>query len=125
MAYIYCANLWCDSCGKAIMADLEKEFTPEQLQGRQQSGDSDDWPQHCGDLGESDSPSHCGANEECLEAEVLPSGRKIGSLLSTDLTYYGADYVADAIKEGGEVAEFWRKAFSDYPQVAAQVEEKT
>ena len=46
-----------------------------------------------------------------IEAEVLPSGDKIGALLSTSLTADGADYVREAVAEGGEVAEFWRDAF--------------
>lgn len=114
MAYIYCADLYCDSCGKDIMARLDKEGKTPENPDDERSFDSDDYPKYVGDPGESDSPSHCGSHADCLEAEVLPSGDKIGCLLSTELTQDGVEYVREAIKDGGEVAEFWANAFSDY-----------
>ena len=51
-------------------------------------------------------------------AEVLPDGSKIGCLLSTDLTSEGAEYVKQAVAEGGDVAEFWKDQFDwiDFPE---------
>ena len=51
---------------------------------------------------------------DCLEAIELPSGRKIGALLSTDLTGDGVRYTREAIAGGGEVAELWAEEFSHY-----------
>ena len=117
MAFMFQADLWCDSCGQAIREDLDAEGKRPEDPEDEYSYDSDEYPKEVGDPGESDSPSHCGAGEECLEAEVLPSGRKISALLSTSLTSDGAEYVKEAVVEGGEVANFWREAFDwiDFP----------
>ena len=78
------------------------------------SYDSDEFPKFAADSGESDCPQHCGAGEDCLEAIELPSGRKVGALLSTDLTDDGVRYTQEAIAVGGEVAELWAEEFSHY-----------
>ena len=109
MVTIYQADIYCDDCGKAIEADLLQ-------QGKEQPDydapqDTDTWPSIGHPDEATDSPAHCGAHEDCLNAEVLPSGRKIGELLSTDLTDYGIEYVQEAVAEGGEVAMFWQEQF--------------
>lgn len=111
MAAIYQADIWCDSCADAIRTDLDKAGHTPEGPSDEYSYDSDEYPKGVGDPGESDSPSHCGAGGECLEAEELPSGYKIGALLSDELTEDGEDYVREAIAEGGEVAEFWSTQF--------------
>lgn len=86
-----------------------------------QQMDTDDWPS-CGCPEEAvDSPSHCGAHAECLEAEVLEDGSKIGKLLGTSLTSDGENYVAEQLFEGAlrkdgpsPVEKFWAEQFSDY-----------
>jgi hypothetical protein len=118
MPYIYAADLWCDSCGEAIKADILSKASPAEMETPVWQDDSDVFPQYVGeDTGESDSPSHCGSGETCLECETLPSGRKIGALLSTSLTREGETYVKEKVREGGEVAEFWKSAFDwiDFP----------
>jgi len=111
MPYIYQADLYCDSCGEDIRKRLDEEGkTPENLND-EHTYDSDNYPKYVYEIGESDSPSHCGSHADCLEAETLPSRDKIGALLSTDLTTDGVLYVREAIEEGGEVAEFWNREF--------------
>ena len=85
----------------------------------------DEYPKYMSDDEESDSPQHCAAGEDCLECEILPSGHKIGALLSTNLTSDGVEYVKEQVQEGGEVAEFWREKFSwiDFPDKSEDEEE--
>lgn len=112
MVTIYQADVWCDSCGRAIEADLRAAGKAPPDYGP--PWDTDDWPSH-GHPGEAtDCPQHCGSGEDCLEAEVLPSGRKVGAVLGDELTEYGVDYVREAVQEGGEVAELWAEVFADY-----------
>lgn len=108
MPYMYAADLWCDSCGEAINRLASSQSDNPDVERAEYVGE---------DTGESDSPCHCGSHEDCLEAETLPSGRKIGALLSTSLTSYGIEYVKEAVADGGEVSEFWRQAFDwiDFP----------
>lgn len=107
MPAIYQADVWCDSCAQEIRERLQKVRVDHIDEDDERSYDSDEFPKRMGDDEESDSPQHCGSGEECLEAETLPSGRKVGALFGS-LTSDGIEYVKDAIVEGGEVAEFWR-----------------
>jgi hypothetical protein len=108
MAYIYAAELWCNSCGRAIRSKGHAPADPHD----EYSYDSDEYPKFVADAAEADCPQHCGAAEECIEAIELPSGRKVGALLSTELTRDGVLYVEEAIAEGGEVAELWAEQFA-------------
>lgn len=115
--YIFQADCFCDSCGKAIKADLDaKGLTPDDPE-KERTYDSDEYPKYADDDDASDCPQHCGSHEHCLEAEVLPSGRKIGALIGTNLTSDGIEYVKEKVAEGGEVADFWRERFDyiDFP----------
>ena len=119
MPAIYQADTWCDSCSEAIREQLLAE-TPEADRSRfdnERNYDSDEFPKVMGDDEESDCPQHCAGHGECLEAEVLPDGEKIGALLSTSLTAEGERYVKEVVAEGGAVAEFWRERFDwiDFP----------
>jgi len=114
MPFIYAADLWCDSCGRAIRKQLRREGHAPADPGDEYSYESNDFPKHASGSSEADCPQHCGAGEECLEAIALPSGRKIGALLSTELTGDGVRYVEVAIAEGGEVAELWAEEFANY-----------
>ena len=99
--YAYQAALWCDSCGQAIREELDKAKVDD-------SGDTDDYPQYADeDSSETDSPSHCDAGPDCLEAETLSDGIKVGALLAESLTADGKEYVRKAIALGGSVAELW------------------
>lgn len=114
MAFIYAADLWCNSCGRAICKRLRREAHAPADPHDEYSYDSDEFPKYVADPGEADCPQHCGAGDDCLEAVELPSGRKIGALLSPDLTGEGVRYVHEAIAEGGEVAALWAEEFAAY-----------
>lgn len=110
MVYIYQADLWCDECGKAIRRRIKAE-------GHAPKGetpcDSDEYPKHAHE-GESDSPNHCAAGDECPNAIELSDGRKVGELLTEDLTSDGEEYVRQAIAEGHLCAvEVWAEKWPD------------
>jgi hypothetical protein len=114
MAYIYQADLYCNSCGQEIIDRLTLECKAPEDPENEYSYDSDDFPKYVdAESEESDSPQHCGNHEDCLEAETLPNGRKIGALLGTCLTSYGLEYVLDCIKNdpNSEVVAFWKEQF--------------
>lgn len=107
--YAYNAELWCDSCGKKIIDELERL-------GYQDEGDTDGWPQYADeDQSWADSPSHCAGGEQCEHAEEI-GGRMIGCLLLENLTDEGVNYVKEAIRKecNDTVAGLWADEFSDY-----------
>lgn len=117
MAYIYCADIYCDDCGKACKEDIERAGHAPADPDDEHTYDSDDYPKWADDDDETDSPQHCGNHEHCLNAIELPSGRKIGALIGTNLTTHGAEYLREMLAENDgcpEVHAFWRGEFSDY-----------
>ena len=106
--------MFCDSCGRAIRKQIRREGHAPADPQDECSYDSDEYPKYAGDSGEADCPQHCGAAEECLEAIELPSGRKVGASVSTELTGEGIRYVESAVAEGGEVAQLWTEEFAAY-----------
>ncbi len=113
MPYIYCADIYCDSCGEAIKEDLSILDLAPPDPNDERTYDSDEYPKWIGDSEESDCPQHCGNHAKCLEAVELESGRKIGAPIG-ELTTQGVEYLREAVAEGGEVAEFWAYHFDDY-----------
>ncbi len=110
MPAIYQADCWCDSCAERIRTNLDFEGkTPASTDER--AYDSNEYPKYMSEDEESDCPQHCGALIECLEAEILQDGTKIGALLSRSLTDAGKQYVKEYILQGGVVAAFWRQEF--------------
>jgi len=113
MSYIYQADVWCDDCGRTICERLTKEGKAPADPSNQWSYDSDDYPKRTGDDEESDTPQHCAAGENCLNAVTLPSGGKVGFLFG-ELTRDGIQYVKDAVVEGRtEVTDLWQQHFRD------------
>lgn len=111
MAYAYNCDIFCDDCGAIIIEDCDKK-------GQEDTGDTNEYPQHGSDDEETDSPQHCASGEECPNAITLSDGTKIGCLIGTSLTTDGVEYVKEAVKEGGLCAtEVWREEFSwiDFP----------
>lgn len=99
MAYIYQAASWCDSCGAAIRERLTEEGKAPEDPDDEHTYDSDDFPKGpFSDDDESDSPNHCDAGAECLEALDLHDGSKVGAIVS-GLTEEGIVYVRVAITE--------------------------
>ena len=147
MPAIYQADVWCDDCADSIKDRICDElwdsnenapFKGDPLcpDGRPVSDftsrdelsdyldmmdhneyDSDEYPKDYPGGNESDCPDHCGAHAGCLNAIELSDGSKIGAWLENDLTSDGVDYVKQAVREGGEVAELWREWYSwiDFP----------
>lgn len=125
--YVYQADTWCDSCGADIIRTLESEGYVPTI-----PDDSDHWPQSAAEE-ETDGPDHCASAGECLEAIDLADygfapdaslygaeSRKIGALLSPDLTEAGYAYLAEMLAESDPTPyqralhALWREAF---PQV--------
>ena len=113
MAYIYCAEIFCDSCGKDIRTNLDRQGLAPADPLNEWSYDSGEYPKQVDDDEESDCPQHCGSHADCLEAVTLDSGHKVGKPLG-ELTEDGVEYVREAIAEGGEVAEYWASLYADY-----------
>lgn len=117
MAYAYQSDVYCDTCAREIMDMLD-------TQKREDTGDTDDYPQWGDDNEETDCPQHCASGEECLEHITLSDGTKIGCLIGTSLTPEGIVYVKEAVAEAhqeGETTsvaiEIWEKEFDwiDFP----------
>ena len=116
--YIYEADIFCEDCGEAIRKQRICEgFAPENPDD-ESSYDSDDFPKgpYLDGGGICDSPQHCGNGSDCLNAEIfdeLSKDHKIGAWLENDLTPDGIEYVREAIREGGGVAEMWANFYQD------------
>lgn len=114
-AYIYQADIFCEACGEAIREEIIQEKLAPPDPSDEASYDSDEFPK--GPFpdggGEADSPQHCGAGEECLDAIELSDGHKVGAWLENALTTDGIEYVKEAIQGGGEVAELWADFYSE------------
>lgn len=110
MPAIYQAETWCDSCAEDIKSNIPRDCIPMNRDD-ESTYDSDEYPKWMDENEEADTPQHCGSGEKCLEAETLPSGSKIGKLLSRELTDAGVQYVKEYIEQGGEVSEWWRDEF--------------
>ncbi len=105
--YMYQAACWCDDCGRDICERITAEGHAPADPNDEYSYDSDDYPKYVGGSDESDSPQHCDATGDCINAIEIEPGWSIGAWLENDLTTDGEDYVMEAIREGGPVAELW------------------
>lgn len=113
MPAIYQADVWCDSCADDIRQRIQKQGNAPENPDDETTYDSDEFPKYMGEDESADTPQHCGSGEDCLEAEIMPSGAKIGKLLSRELTNDGIQYVKEYILEGGEISNWWRQQFQD------------
>ena len=135
--YIYAADIYCKECGEAIRKEIaeEDEFRYAKITP---SNPDNEWSYDSGEFpkgpypdggGEADCPQHCGSGPECHNAIELPDGTKVGAWLENELTMDGLEYVKEAIREGGEVAEMWNGFYCDYdldvPTVEPHVPENT
>lgn len=118
MSYIYQADVWCDDCGRAICKRLKREGLAPENPGDEWTFDSDEYPKRADDDDEADTPQHCAAGEQCINAIDLPSGDKVG-LLFGELTRDGVEYVKEAIAEteeglgSKEVTDLWQQHYRD------------
>lgn len=119
--FIYCADIYCEDCGRQIRRDIKESTSPTDLDLIERE-DSDSWPQgpYPDGGGEADCPQHCGSHGECLNAITLEDGTKIGAMLDNPLTIHGIEYVKEAIKENKEsgrgnkeVLDLWVDHYGD------------
>ncbi|REJ65663.1 MAG: hypothetical protein DWQ31_17130 [Planctomycetota bacterium] len=116
LVYIYAADLFCSDCGEAIRQQLTRAGMAPEAPDDQRSYDSGEFPKrpYPDGGGESDLPQHCGAGADCMNAIEFPDGCRVGAWLENELTADGVEYVREAIREGGEVAELWAEFYCDY-----------
>lgn len=91
--YMYAADLWCEDCGAKIIDELTAEGNAPEDPEDECSFDSDDFPKgpYPNGGGESDSPNHCAAGSDCINAV---DGN--GVFLENPLTDVGREYVKSA-----------------------------
>jgi hypothetical protein len=113
--FMYSAALFCEDCGRAIRERITAEGKAPADPADEYSYDSDEFPKgpFGNGGGEADCVQHCDSGEDCLNAIELGDGWKIGAWLENDLTAEGARHVAEAVAEGGEVAELWAQWYAD------------
>ena len=114
--YIYCADIYCEDCGRAIRKRLRAEGSAPADWRDEGSYDSDEFPKGPFEDGggEADCPQHCGSGPECVNALELDDGTKVGAWLENPLTAEGARYVAEAVADGGgAVAALWAAWYAE------------
>jgi len=114
-AYIYCADIYCEDCGKEIRENINREGLAPADPDDEHTYDSDEYPKgpYAEGGGEADCPQHCGSGAGCVNAIELSDGRKIGAWLENDLTTEGVEYVREAIRGRGDAAELWAEWYAD------------
>ena len=116
-AYIYQADIYCEDCGRALCRTVP--FPTDADAGNEASWDSDDYPKgpYPDGGGESDSPYHCAAGDDCLNAITLRvHGKryKVGVPLENPLTSYGVQYVRAALAEPrGLCRRLWARLYRE------------
>jgi hypothetical protein len=122
MVTFYCADVFCDDCGRRHGEELESLGMP--APGPGEIRDTDEWPSIGHPPEATDCPNHCGDGDECLNAITLDGGFMVGELLTEWLTDDGVDYVAEAIRD--DISEgrtdsvaitVWGPAFDCYPEI--------
>lgn len=103
MAYIYCADIYCEECGEVIKDELK----PLELK---HTDDSDSFPQgpYSDGGGEADCPQHCGM---------------CGVFLENPLTSDGRAYVEARLKTIGHTRSRLRKLWSKFYEIPCPDEE--
>jgi len=121
LVYIYAADIYCEQCGEAIRERITAEGYAPADPDDEASYDSDEFPKgpYPDGGGEADCPQHCGSGPDCINAIEFDDGCKVGAWLENELTADGVEYVRQAIREGGEVAELWAEFYSDYDLATA------
>jgi len=113
-AYIYCADIYCEDCGRAIRERLTAEGKAPADPSNERSYDSGDFPKgpYAEHECESDTPHHCACGPKCLNALDI-TGTLVGAWLENPLTCAGVYYVIDAVRAGGDVAAFWASKYAE------------
>ncbi len=112
--YIYQADSWCEDCAERIMGEIRARGEAPADPDNPHSYDSNVWPK--GPYTDSDSPSdtptHCAAGSDCLNAETLPDGDRVGVLMG-ELTEDGIKYVREHLRTdpGSLVVQLWARHY--------------
>ena len=127
MSYMYCGALYCEDCGRSILADIRAmwEARGEAITDLD-AQNAEAMPVDVSYLSsESDSPEHCDCNEGCINA-IEVGGRKVGAHLENDLTGEGRAYVKEAIARGSDVArEVWAPFYGMSTETDEEESEET
>jgi len=118
--YIYGAGSYCEQCGEAIRKLITRRGFAPKNPDDERSYDSGEFPKgpYPDGGGEADYPQHCSAGGDCINAIGFSDGCKVGAWLENELTAEGVEYVREAIREGGGVAELWAEYYQDYDLTA-------
>jgi hypothetical protein len=116
--YVYMADVYCADCGRAKRKLILEEGNAPADWRDERTYDSDEFPKGPYRDEESDSPQHCGAGRDCLNALVLSDGIKVGAFLENPLTTEGERYVRELHRDSrSEVTQLWMDFYdlSDEP----------
>jgi hypothetical protein len=106
MGYIYQADVWCDECGQAIIADLTAQGQAPEDPEDESSFDSGEFPKHYdAESEESDGPENC-ADGNCAGGH--------GTFLRNGLTSEGYARVKDMLDKHGEVLPDYAQEWAEF-----------
>jgi len=108
MAFIYCADVYCDDCGNAIRRRLTDGGKAPADPSDEWSYNSNDFPKGACDDDESDAPQHCAVGEDCINAIWIDENTRVG-LLFGKLTSDGITYIEEAIDDANRINHTWDK----------------
>ena len=120
--YIYAADTWCEDCANAIKEQLDKEGKTPEDPNNEHTFDSDEYPKGPFDSSNetTDSPDHCAAGAECLNA-IVDGDQKYGCWLEQPLTNEGVEYTLGMIRDtivrsidAPEFMKYWVDELRDY-----------
>lgn len=110
--YIYCADMYCEACTKAIKDEHARLGTVPDDPDDETSYDSDEYPKGPFSDEESDTPQHCGNGKDCLDPTEI-GGEKYGQFFENPLTSEGENYVKEC--GDGPAKEFWLEHYGLRP----------
>lgn len=108
MAFIYCADIWCEDCGNEIRRRLTRDGKAPADLTDEWSYDSDDFPKYVDEDEEADIPQHCAADVACING--IRIDEDVVGLLFGELTSDGMTYVEDAIDSINRDDNTWDKS---------------
>lgn len=107
MAYIYQADVYCDSCGQTHRDYLTMTGQAPDNPDDESTYASDVFPKDVSDDEESDTPQHCASGKNCLQYEET-DGDRVGYFFRNNLTEAGKRYVQEQHRDNGSaVTQMW------------------
>jgi hypothetical protein len=108
MPYVYQADVWCDSCGECIKAELAQAGQAPEDPEDESSFDSDEYPKHYdSENEESDTPENC-ADGNCAGG--------YGTFLRSQLTAEGYKYLKNMLDGHGATLPDYAREWADFYQ---------